>query len=188
MGQQSKWDNFYISKERESFLHLTEEQVDTVLKKFPDAKSILDIGCGEGQLLIQLEQRGISTTGIDVSSVAINEAKKEVVGTLIEGDFEQFVFPDNSSFDLIFVKFVIAFIQDPESFLKKINTLLKSGGGFILLTPVIQNLDSSSQKEEVFIEQSVLDENMPQYFSKIEETLLYSESNKKLVLYTCTKK
>jgi 2-polyprenyl-3-methyl-5-hydroxy-6-metoxy-1,4-benzoquinol methylase len=188
MEQLSKWNIYYSSKKREPFLHLTKEQVDTILAKFPDAKSALDIGCGEGQLLIQLERQGISTTGIDISNVAISEASKYVKGTLIEGDFEQVTFPNNSSFDLIFVKFVIAFIQNHEAFFKKINTLLKPDGGFILLTPVTKELNLSSEKDEIFIKQSVLEKFMPQYFSKIEETVLYSENNKKLVLYTCTKK
>lgn len=188
MKQKDKWNVFYSSKKREPFLHLTEEQVDNILKKFPNAASALDIGCGEGQLLIQLEERGISATGIDISDIGINEAKKRVSGSLIVGDFEQFSFPDTTSFDLVFVKFVIAFIQNPETFFKKIDSLLKTDGGFILLTPVIRESDSSSQKEEVFIEQSILDEYLPRYFSKIEETILYSEGHKRLVLYTCTKK
>lgn len=188
MGQQTKWNDFYSSEKREPFLHLTEEQINAILRKFPDVKSALDIGCGEGQLMAQLEQRDISTTGIDVSDIALAEAHKLVKGTLIEGDFEQFTFPDGTSFDLIFAKFVIAFAQNPKIFFKKIDTLLRGGGGFILITPVIQELKSSSQKEEVFIEQLVLDENMPQYFSEIEETILYSENNKKLALFICMKK
>ncbi len=169
-------------------MHFSEEQIGSILSKFPNAKSALDIGCGEGQLLIQLEQRGISTTGIDISGVALNEAEKHVKGTLIGGDFEQFTFPNDSSFDLIFVKFVIAFIQNPETFFKKINRMLKVDGGFILLTPVAQKLGLSPEKEEIFIEQSVLEKLMPQYFSRIEETVLHSEENKKLALYICTKK
>lgn len=188
MESKNKWDTFYSSKKREPFLHLTEEQVEAILVKFPNAKSALDIGCGEGQLLIQLEQRNISVTGIDVSDVALKEARRHVAGKLIEGDFEQFIFPNDSSFDLIFVKFVIAFIQNPEEFFEKIDALLKTEGGFILLTPVTKELDTSSEKEEVFVEQSVLDRFMPKYFSKVEETILYSEGSKKLSLYICTKK
>jgi|SRR3989344_2559456 len=188
MKKQSKWDIYYSSKKREPFLHLTEEQVDAVLAKFPDAKSALDIGCGEGQLLVQLEQRGILITGIDISSVALDEARKHVRGILIDGDFEQFIFPNNLSFDIIFVKFVIAFIQNPETFFKKINNLLRTGGGFILLTPVTQKLDDSSEKEEIFIKQSILEKFMPQYFSEVEEIVFHSENGKRLMLYVCTKK
>lgn len=112
--------------------------------------------------------------------------KLPIFGT--EGDFEKLAFPHDSIFDLIFVKFVIAFIQNPEAFFEKVDTLLMTGGGFILLTPVMRGeIDSSSEKEEVFVEQSVLDKFMPRYFSKIEEIVLYSEGNKKLALYICTK-
>lgn len=188
MEQQKKWDTFYSSVKREPFLHLTDEQVDKILEKFAYAKSALDIGCGEGQLLAQLEKRGISTVGIDVSPVALNEAHKHVKGELIEGDFEQYTFRKDTQFDLIFTKFVIAFIKDVDAFFKKIVALLGPGSGFILLTPVINGPKNENLiEEEIFIQQSVLDASMPRYFSDIKEEVLYAEGDKKLALYVCTK-
>lgn len=187
MKSRDKWDTFYSSKKREPFLHLTEEQVNAILIRFSNAKSALDIGCGEGQLLIQLEQRNISAVGIDVSDVALKEARKHVKGTLIEGDFEEFVFSEEEKFDLVFVKFVIAFIEDIPTFFKKIQSVLKTSGGFILLAPVINGHLEKKSGEEIFVEQSVLDVSMPKYFSEIKEEILHTEGNRKLALYTCIK-
>ena len=189
MEQAKKWDTFYSSTTREPFLHFSNEQIVAILRKFPKAKSALDVGCGEGQVMIQLEQHGISTTGIDISSVALAEASRNVRGTLIEGDFEKSNFPQGQHFDLIFVKFVIAFIKDVPAFFKKINALLKTGGGLILLAPVVKGpLGQASEGEEIFVEQSVLDTFVPRYFSKIKEEILHTEADRKLSLYLCTKK
>lgn len=188
MKQKEKWNEFYISQNREAFLHFTEDQVDSVLKQFPNTQSVLDIGCGEGQLLVQLEARGISTVGIDVSEVGITEARKHVKGELIVGDFETFEFPADTSFDLVFVKFVIAFIAEPDLFFQKVTQLLRTHGGLVLLTPVMPNPNPLSPSEEVFVEIAVLDRCLFRYFSSIHEEVLYADGNKRLVLYTSVKK
>lgn len=188
MKQKEKWNSFYASQRREPFLHFTEDQVDDILKQFPNTQSVLDIGCGEGQLLVQLETRGISTVGIDVSEIGIEEARKHVKGELIVGDFETFEFPADRTFDLIFVKFVIAFIEKPDLFFRKIIRLLNSRGGLILLTPVMPNPDQLSPSEEVFVDLSTLDECLSQYFSSVREEVLYADGEKRLVLYTAVKK
>lgn len=188
MKQKEKWNAFYTSQKRESFLHFNEEQIDVILKKFPNTQSILDIGCGEGQLMSQLEARGISTVGIDVSEVGIKTARKSSNGQFIVGDFETFEFPTNTAFDLIFVKFVIAFIEKPDLFFQKVVQLLNSHGGFILLTPVMPNPDQLSPAEEVFVDLSTLDECFSRYFSSVHEEVLYADGEKRLVLYIAIKK
>ncbi len=188
MKQKEKWNSFYTSQKRESFLHFSEEQIHSILEKFPNTQSALDIGCGEGQLMAQLESRGISTVGIDVSEVGIEAARKLSKGEFIIGDFETFEFPTNTAFDLIFVKFVIAFIEKPDLFFQKIVQLLNSHGGLVLLTPVMPNPDRSSQSEEVFVDLATLDGCLARYFSSIREEVLYADGEKRLVLYTAVKK
>ena len=43
----------------------------------PSQSSALDIGCGTGGLACYLAKRGFNVTAIDVSTTAINEAKKQ---------------------------------------------------------------------------------------------------------------
>jgi len=187
MDSKTKWDTFYASTTREPFLHLTETQVAEILAGSPSAHSALDIGCGEGQLLEQLEQSGLTVTGIDVSPVALSAAKERVEGTLIEGDFESFNFNTNSTFDLIFLKFVIAFIDDKERLFQKIHSLLNEGGELVLLTPVISGVKELKSIEEIFVEKHILDECLPKYFGQIKEDILYKEGGKKLSLFVCKK-
>lgn len=187
MKQKEKWNSFYASQKRRPFLHFNEEQIDNILKQFPGTQSILDIGCGEGQLMVQLEARGISTVGIDVSEVGIRAARKHSKGEFIVGDFETFEFSANTSFDLIFVKFVIAFIERPDLFFQKMVRLLNAQGGLVLLSPVMPNPDHSSSSEEVFVDLTTLNECLVRYFTSIQEEVLYVDGVKRLVLYTAVK-
>jgi protein-L-isoaspartate(D-aspartate) O-methyltransferase len=99
---------------------------------------VLDVGCGTGDLVIKLSERGMSVTGLDFSSVAIEKAKqrlasKNISANLILGNIGSI----NTQFDAIFCKLVYAFINDKENFLRAIKNGLKEGGVFILITPIL---------------------------------------------------
>jgi SAM-dependent methyltransferase len=51
-------------------------------------KEILDIGCGTGTHAIELAKRGYKVTGIDISSVMIEEAKKKAEKKNLKIDFK----------------------------------------------------------------------------------------------------
>ena len=63
---------------------------------------VLDIGCGKGYLLYELSRavEGLVVTGIDVSRYAIENAKPEVAGHIIEGTAAALPFADDA-FDFV---------------------------------------------------------------------------------------
>jgi len=184
---EEKWNAIYSGKIKTSnFLQLEEIQLSEIFEFFPHAKSAFDIGCGGGKLLSQLEDKGITTTGIDASSVAIEAAKRVSKATLYVGDFEKFSFPEEMKFDLIFVKFVLAYIKKKEEFIARISGLLNDGGGLIIISPVI--LKNKQSADEIFIEQELLNKLIPRCFSLKKESILYKEGDKKLSLYILGKK
>lgn len=63
---------------------------------------ILDIGCGKGFLMFDFTKvlPGIEVYGIDISSYAIENAKPEIKGRIIEGNAASLPYPDNH-FDLV---------------------------------------------------------------------------------------
>jgi len=98
----------------------------------------LDIGCGEGELMRQLRERGYKTTGIDLAEAA----KPDIVGDFMEYDFGK------QKFDLITANLVIAFMEDKKAFLDKVKSLLTKDGRIIIITPVLyeQYKDKYSDK------------------------------------------
>jgi 2-polyprenyl-3-methyl-5-hydroxy-6-metoxy-1,4-benzoquinol methylase len=103
--------------------------------------SILDIGCGRGELCYALARAGASVTGIDYSPSAIAIAEKTFSDAInkdklefICDDFLQFNF--NKEFDRIIATDFIEHIEQSRSdlVLRKVAGLLKPEGMFILHT------------------------------------------------------
>ncbi len=116
------WNKYY--KEGSKYAPVSEIVLDKLELRGGLA---LDIGCGEGELMRQLRERGYTTTGIDLAEVA----KPDIVGDFMEYDFGK------QRFDLITVNLVIAFIDDKEAFINKAKSLLKPGGRLIIITPIL---------------------------------------------------
>lgn len=181
-----KWNDFFSSKERPAFMHLTTDQIDQIQAFFPNAKTALDIGCGEGELLCELEKRDFITTGIDLSEVAINKASLSVRGKLLVADFEDISPEKLGHFDIVFAKFVVAFFSDLDLTIKKAADLINVGGGFVVLTPVLcAELDSINIKEEIFVHQTSIESVLSSLFNEIHQITLHREGLKKLSLYIC---
>jgi 2-polyprenyl-3-methyl-5-hydroxy-6-metoxy-1,4-benzoquinol methylase len=97
--------------------------------------SILEVGCGTGWLAERLCHVG-PTTGLDLSERAIELARRrELDATFIAGDFYQLDL-GREAFDVIVSLDTIAGVPDQAGFLRKVGSLLKSGG-YLLLT--VQN-------------------------------------------------
>jgi len=101
--------------------------------------SILDIGCGDGSLSLQLLNSDNRVTFLDQSQTMLSIVRSRVPGkfssqisTLNTGFMEAQLEPE--SFDLIICVGVLAYIrlQDRRDFINKIRSLLKPGGRLIL--------------------------------------------------------
>ena len=100
-----------------------------------DGDRVLDLGCGNGRLLLVLREKKIDYIGVDISEKLIKIAKKnfpdkkfQLVSPL------NFPFPENY-FDKVFCIRVLPHIPSQElrlSFLKKIFKILKPQGILIL--------------------------------------------------------
>jgi ubiquinone/menaquinone biosynthesis C-methylase UbiE len=106
--------------------------------KLPKASKILDIGCGPGELLLELKNEFEFMVGVDIAQEMINIAygKLENISTknkiLFEvGDIENLRFDDHS-FDVIICSGVIEYLKDDEAWLKEIIRTLKPGGYLII--------------------------------------------------------
>jgi SAM-dependent methyltransferase len=115
----------------------------SVITQMADLKgaSILDVGCGFGDLHDFLERKGISVqyTGLDIQPAFIEEARKRHPGDAFHcADIEGFA-PDGK-FDFVFVSgtFNVKFRDDQEAWvfrmLRKLFSLAQRGVGINLLS------------------------------------------------------
>jgi glycerol-3-phosphate cytidylyltransferase len=97
----------------------------------PALKRLLDLGCGDGRLLLQLAPKFRTTTGVDFSQELIDITKARLSSTnldvkLITGDVSDYC--ENSNYDVILLSGIIPYLDDEQypKLLANINTLSHS--------------------------------------------------------------
>lgn len=105
-------------------------------------KKTLDVGCGGGLLAERFAASGALVTGIDLSPVAIEAAKKHAKESAL--DIEYLVCPvsklrgahgeGDSSFDIVVCAEVLEHVDDLNGFLRDSSAMLKPGGLFFFGT------------------------------------------------------
>jgi ubiquinone/menaquinone biosynthesis C-methylase UbiE len=99
---------------------------------------VIDIGCGGGNMAkaIKAERSDLDVYGIDISKVAIREAKKSSGGVTFKlGSSEKIPFPKNY-FDALTMYDVLEHVEDQLACLKEAKRVLKPGGVFHLFLPL----------------------------------------------------
>ncbi len=98
--------------------HAHRTQYDALLRLIPPGTSVLDAGCGEGVVSLLLAERGIASTGADLSLPNVEAARAEAlrrgVGhltTFLQGDAEHLPVPDRS-FDVVVSSHVLEHLPD----------------------------------------------------------------------------
>lgn len=131
----------------------------------------LDIGCGTGQLVRDLYHKGFHVTGIDTSEVAVSIAKNSTTKTkgISFRNHDITKSPLNQTFDLITAKYVLAFIEDRESFLRNVSKSLNSSSdsAFVVITPNLEDLPEA--KKHIGVDPVTLKPLLAAHFSRVDE-------------------
>ena len=107
--------------------------INTVLARNP--KTVLDVGCGEGWIIRELNKAGIKSLGIDVVPELIEYANKQG-----NGRFKILSYQELSSevikekFDLIVCNFSLLGYESVNHVFKQAPSLLNNGGSMIIQT------------------------------------------------------
>ncbi len=145
---ESKWDKRYrenpILKDPSYFLC---EQY----KHFPPGGTVVDVAGGNGQNAIWLANQGFSTTLLDVSSVALNQAQehakeKKVAIECLQHDLEKQSMPKGRKWDGVFLQLFL-----DRALIRTIPKSLNTGGVFLFAHPTQTNLEKHEHPSERFL-------------------------------------
>lgn len=109
------------------------------LEEYKNIK-LLEMGCGGGINLIWAAEKGIRVSGIDISPVALDLGRRnliksgysDLVDELVEGSVADTPFEDNS-FDIIFESCVFQHLnkQERKKTFNEVKRILRPGGAFV---------------------------------------------------------
>lgn len=109
-----------------------------------EEKSILDVGCGTGRLLLRGVEEARMLTGVDLSSEMVKASKQNFFflnrsnkSHFSEGDACNLTFEDDT-FDLSLSTCVMFLLPEPEAGMKEMLRVTKEGGRMVMLNPSLQ--------------------------------------------------
>lgn len=130
----TSWITAIKEKQIESRRLVTDQAIIDAIASI-SAKTVLDIGCGEGWLVRQLSALGLSVTGIDVIPELIDKARE-----LGSGSFQRMAYEDmsegrlNKKYDVAVCNFSLLGKESVEHVFEVTPLLLNKGGSLIIQT------------------------------------------------------
>jgi len=141
LGARSSDAERYVSRMKRATASLYLTSLDRYLKGARGR--ILEIGCGQGDFLLEAYARGFEVNGVEISPSAANIANNRLGGERIfTGILEEVDFPEQF-FDVVAFADTIEHVRDPMEFLLRVFAIIKPGGMVFVVTP---SLDSWSAK------------------------------------------
>ncbi|WP_414528914.1 class I SAM-dependent methyltransferase [Nodularia chucula] len=122
------WDS-HLYEEQHAFVWQYGEELLKLLNAKP-RESILDLGCGTGQLTEKISLSGAEVIGIDSSDAMIEKAKQNYPHLLFDvADARNFQL--DQPLDAVFSNATLHWVKEPEAAIACVHQALKSGGRFV---------------------------------------------------------
>ena len=111
-----------------------ERKYKQISSYFEGMGSVLDIGCGLGELLSVFDENGWSCLGVEFNEFAANFAREKFGLNIVQKSIFDFE-PGEQSFDCIMLWGVLEHFTQPLKVLEKVHQLLRDGGLLVLEVP-----------------------------------------------------
>jgi methionine biosynthesis protein MetW len=100
---------------------------------FRSPATMLDVGCGDGELLESLRERGWAVRGVDFDPDAVAAARSQGLDVDL-GDLRAQCYPD-AAFDAVTMSHSLEHVPEPRAILEEVRRILKPGGRIVIVTP-----------------------------------------------------
>lgn len=129
----NNWCGGYISqKENPTY----RKKVSEIIALGFNRGKVLDVGCAYGFLLKAFEEKSFETYGLDISSFALKETKKQCQAKLFKVDISSERIPVKSNFfDIVTSIFSLEHVENYSFMFKECFRVLKRGGLLYILIP-----------------------------------------------------
>ena len=109
--------------------------------------SLLEVGCGLGNLLVEAAARGFAVTGLDASASAVQAANARLGSPLVrQGSLQTAALPA-AAFDIVVMADVIEHTRDPLAELVEVWRVLRPGGQLFIAVPSLDSWSARLMKE-----------------------------------------
>jgi SAM-dependent methyltransferase len=106
--------------------------LEGVAPAFREGASLVDLGCGGGQLCLEAAELGWRVVGVDVASAMIEEARELCAGRVVDfivGAFDETGLPDGGC-DALTAMGLIEYLDGDDGLFAEAHRLLRPGGRF----------------------------------------------------------
>ena len=155
MKESNKWNADKYNKHADFVSNLATPVVDLLNPQ--KNEKILDLGCGDGTLAVEIEKFNAKVIAVDLSQSMVEKTKEKNIEAYVMSATE---LNFNNEFDAVFSNAVLHWVKDSKIAINKINTSLKNNGRFIaefggygnikFLTDAMQKVFDNHQEYGVF--------------------------------------
>jgi SAM-dependent methyltransferase len=110
----------------------TEVYAETVRRLLPAHGRLLDLGCGRGGLIEQLQPALSHFVGVDPDFASLREHRLSPPRTQAVAQALPFA---GATFDLVIASWVVEHMAQPQTDFQEVGRVLRPGGAFVFLTP-----------------------------------------------------
>ncbi|HXG95307.1 MAG TPA: class I SAM-dependent methyltransferase [Blastocatellia bacterium] len=131
-----------------SCFNYSRHRLDALLERYlperGDGLSLLDVGCGTGNHMARLRERGFQVAGVDGSESMLEHARANNPGAEIHrADVEAIPFAD-ASFDFVLCIEVLRYLPDAAACVREMARVLRPGGVALVTAAPVFNLNGYS--------------------------------------------